>query len=479
MASRHDPDGTRLPIKIDSTSNGEFCPIPLTSDEIKTNQLALDQAAQQARRLNLPRRQFMVSLCGAATTLLALNNAYARRGLTGGFYALNADAAADPDAALESLGKREFIFDVQGHYVPPSVAASRKAQCVDEAMPVTREYMACLGADDFIKDVFLDSDTDMMVLSFVPSTPDDEPLTIEEAAATREIVAKMEDSRARLMLHGRVNPNQEGDLDRMDELAEKYDISAWKCYTQWGPDGKGFYLTDDVGIEFIEKARKLGVKNIAIHKGIPFGQRSYEHSRCTDIGPIAKRFPDVNFLIYHSGWIPGQAEGAYDPDRDEGFDGLINSVKNAGLGKHSNVYAELGSTWRGLMRDPDSAAHGLGKLITHLGEDNILWGTDSIWYGSPQDQILAFRSFQISEALQEQYGYQPITDSVRAKIFGLNATRPYNISPEEVLKRSGSDAIASAQADYLNNPDPHYLTRGPKTRRDFLRLLQMNGGNPA
>lgn len=479
MAFRHDPDGTRLPIKIDSTSNGEFCPIPMTEDEHKTNLLALEQVTANAKKLSLKRRRFIVSLSGAATTLLALNHAYAARGLTGGYFDLPSESQLDTAAAAEALGKREFIFDVQGHYVPPSVAADRKAQCVDEAMPVTREYMACLGADDFIKDVFLDSDTDMMVLSFVPSTPEAEPLTIEEAAATREIVAKMEDSRARLMLHGRVNPNQAGDIDRMDELAEKYDVAAWKCYTQWGPEGKGFYLTDDVGIEFIEKARKLGVKNIAIHKGIPFGQDSYEHSLCTDIGPIAKRYPDVNFLIYHSGWIPGQAEGPYDPNRNEGLDGLINSVKNAGLGKQSNVYAELGSTWRGLMRDPDSAAHGLGKLITHLGEDNILWGTDSIWYGSPQDQVLAFRSFQISDELQQQHGYNAITDTVRAKIFGLNATKPYNISLDEVMQRAGSDAIAAAQLNYRDQPDPHYLTRGPKTRRDFLRLLQMNGGHPA
>jgi predicted TIM-barrel fold metal-dependent hydrolase len=52
-----------------------------------------------------------------------------------------------------------------------------------------------------------------------------------------------------------------------------------------------------------ERARKLGVRNIAIHKGLPFGPKSYEHSTCVDIGPIAKRFPDTNFLLYHSGWV--------------------------------------------------------------------------------------------------------------------------------------------------------------------------------
>ena len=52
------------------------------------------------------------------------------------------------------------------------------------------------------------------------------------------------------------------------------------------------------------------------------------------------------------------------------------------------------------MRDPEQAAHALGKLIKHCGEDNVLWGTDSIWYGSPQDQIVAFRTFQISASSQ-------------------------------------------------------------------------------
>ena len=124
-----------------------------------------------------------------------------------------------------------------------------------------------------MKDVFLDSDTDLIVLSFVPSTREAEPLTIEEAAATARIVEKMEGTH-RVLLHGRVNPNQAGDLEGMDRLAERYQISAWKTYTQWGPDGKGFFLDDDIGLALIEKARKLGIRNIAVHKGLPFGQRS-------------------------------------------------------------------------------------------------------------------------------------------------------------------------------------------------------------
>ena len=64
-------------------------------------------------------------------------------------------------------------------------------------------------------------------------------------------------------------------------------------------------MDDEPGIAMIEKARKLGVKNIAIHKGLAFGPKSYEHSTCVDIGRVAKRYPDVNFLIYHSGFVAG------------------------------------------------------------------------------------------------------------------------------------------------------------------------------
>ncbi|MDX1516717.1 MAG: amidohydrolase family protein, partial [Woeseiaceae bacterium] len=377
MKYRFDPEGRRLPIKLDATSNAEYVPIPLEKRNRHANELAQRAATRNAKRLGLPRRDFLISAAGAATSLLAINQANADAGRRSGFFELDDDAALDVELAQASLGKKEFIFDVQGHYVPPNVAAARKKECAKFDY-VSRDYMRCLGADDFVKDVFLDADTDMMVLSFVPSRRDAEPITIEEADATRRIVDELEGTQ-RLLIHGRVNPNQPGDIEDMDRLAEDYSVSAWKTYTQWGPDGNGFYLTDDVGVRFVEKARDLGVRNICIHKGIPFGRRSYEHSLCTDLGPIAKRFPDVNFLIYHSGWVPGQPEGAYDPDRNEGLDGLIRSVESAGLGKDSNVYAELGSTWRGLMRDTDSAAHGIGKLVKHLGENNVLWGTDSIW----------------------------------------------------------------------------------------------------
>jgi predicted TIM-barrel fold metal-dependent hydrolase len=486
MRYLNDPEGRLLPVKIDAASNGEFEPIALEPVHHLARRMALDAAGENAKRLGVDRRTFLVSSCGVATTLMGMNAAYAARGPRGGFFELPREAALDTYAARSAVDGAEFIFDVQGHFVNPTGAWTQRLPptarplqfpktqaCGPSKGPGTLDYLQCIGADEFVKDVFLDSDTDLMVLSFVPSTRQGEPLTIEEAEATARIVEKL-DGTHRLLIHGRVNPNQPGDLEGMDELASRYRIAAWKTYTQWGPDGKGFYLDDEPGIAMIEKARKLGVRNIAVHKGLAFGPRSYEHSTCVDVGRVAKRYPDVNFLIYHSGFAADKAEGAYDPKRTDGIDALVTSLEANGVKPGANVYAELGSTWRFLMRNPDSAAHALGKLFKHCGADNVLWGTDSIWYGSPQDQIQAFRTFQIAAQLRDKHGYPEITPALRRKVFGLNALKVYSI-PEDVLKKHLKDRVALEREEYRERPDPAFVTHGPRTRREFLNLKAWGG----
>ena len=478
----HDPYGTRLPIKVDTTTNGEFAPLPLSAVQREANGRAHAAATANAKRLGLTRRSFLVSAAGAASTLLAMNAAHAARGPRGGSYALPAEAALDDKLARSSLDTGEFVFDVQGHFVNPTGAwtkslpagaqplqgFARNKACTAVDQPGLA-YLACLDADAFVKDVFLDSDTDVVVLSFVPSTREREPLTMEEAAAAAQLVERL-DGTHRMLLHARVNPNQPGDMEDMERLAERYKVAAWKTYTQWGPDGRGFFLDDDVGLAFIEKAVKLGVRNIAIHKGLPFGQRSYEHSTCADIGRVAKRYPNVNFLVYHAGFVAGRPEGPYDPRRSDGIDQLVTSLAANGIRPGANVYAELGSTWRFLLRDPDSAAHALGKLFQAVGEDNVLWGTDSIWYGSPQDQIQAFRAFQIADAFVDKHGYAKLTPALRAKVLGRNALRIYRL-PEDVLRKHlPRDRVAREREAYREAPDPSFATHGPRTRREFLTL---------
>jgi predicted nucleotidyltransferase len=440
----------------------------------------------------MDRRAFLVTACGAATGLVALNEAFAGEN-PGGTFQVTPSAALDVDEAIAALGGREFIFDVQTHYVDPSGPWRRnpfspwnitlrvfpQARCDEGFLARVFGSVECFSARHFVKEIFMDSDTDVAVLTFVPSLPDDTPLSIEEADKTRRIVESLASTK-RLLVHGRVHPNVPGDLERMPELKEKWNIAAWKTYTGFGPGGKGYFLDDpQFGIPFIERARSLGIKVICVHKGLPLPGQDYAFSTCRDVGVVAKAFPDVTFIVYHSGYESDHAEGPYqEKSQAPGIDSLVTSLQENGIAPSANVYAELGSTWRNLMRDPTSAAHALGKLLKYVGEDRVLWGTDSIWYGSPQDQIAAFRAFQISPEFREKYGYLEITPKIRAKIFGLNACEPYRLDLEDVKRHAANDWVTDARLAYAESPAAGLVSYGPRTRREFFEHWRMHGGKP-
>jgi hypothetical protein len=477
----------RLPIKIDSTSNGEFRPVPLSRELRAARHVAIERTAENARRTATSRRGFLAGLCGAATTLLAYQEVFAATGADrGGGFVLPKEAAFEPAAAAEVLSGKEFIFDVQTHMVDVAGAWRRRPGARDWEGALSSfpqgacgesDPVACFSADRFVKEVFVDSDTQIAVLSFVPGLPENNPLTVEEARRTRELVARLKGT-DRLLLHAPVVPNAPGEIQRMQTMARTYPVAAWKVYTQWGPQGVGWRLDDPrVGIPFIEQARALGIKTIAIHKGLPFASLPREFATCADVGPAARMFPDVNFIIYHSGFETDRREGPYNPQNAQrGIDSLVRSLQDSGIGPNANVYAELGSTWRFLMRDPTVAAHGLGKLLRYVGEDNVLWGTDSIWYGSPQDQIQAFRAFQIADSLVQQYDYPVLTPSLKAKVFGLNGTRIYGVDPVAVMKHGAADPIGRLK--FANAGQPSFATYGPRTTAEYEAFLAEKGGSP-
>jgi hypothetical protein len=476
-------DPRRLPIKLDTTSNGEFVPVPLPAAARAARAQAQAALEAAAKKLALPRRRYLASALGAAATLAAFDRAFAAAGARGGRYQIPKEAPFEVAAANAAVGGDEFIFDVQLHHVNPR-GEWRKRASPDafKGMPNSNcgkaDHVACFSADALLKDVFMDSDTTIGVLSHVPGGPDTNPLDFEAAGATR-VAANALDGSERLLLHGRCMPTLSGEIDGMARQARSWKLAAFKTYTQFGPrDGDaGFYLDDDkYGRPFIERARQLGVRNICVHKGLAFGQRGYQYSTSRDIGPAARAHPDMNFLVYHSGFDTGIKEGPYDPQAKAGVDALIRSVLEAG--RPGNVYAELGSTWRFVMRDPDQAAHLLGKLLKHLGPDNILWGTDSIWYGSPQDQIQAFRAFQISTEFQDKFGYPALTPAVKRRIFGLNAARVYGLKPEQLKQRLVKDRVQKTRLEYLNDPNPSFATYGPRTRREFLVFKASAGELP-
>lgn len=472
-----------LPVKLDPVSNGEFEPV-VDPQVTRAISLARQRSADNARRVGRSRRDFLRSSCGVATALLAVNEATGCLGAGG--YFLRESAMYDEEVANVALGGDDVIFDVQTHHVSPERDwpwRNATISALTFAAPYARcgetPYLQCYSQDHYLKELFLDSDTDLAVLSVFPGSGDASPLRIEEMADTRAVVDKLEGSK-RLLLHGFVAPQGEtrAELnDLMAELAEGYKVAAFKLYPIGGPEGGGYFLDDPVrGIPVFEEALRVGVPIVAVHKGLPLPFTDAKYARCSDVGNVARRFPDVKLLIYHAGYEPLRREGPYDPTADRGVDRLIRDLQDAELGPGSNVWVDIGSTWRQLMGRPEQAAHVLGKLLRYVGEDRILWGTDSILYGSPQDQIQAFRAFQISPELQERYGYPALTRERKAKILGLNAAAVYGVDLDAVTKSIAKDPIARAREAY--EPRPSFETYGPRTRRELLAFLRQRGGSP-
>ena len=109
-----------------------------------------------------------------------------------------------------------------------------------------------------------------------------------------------------------------------------------------------------------------------------------------------------------------------------------------------------------------------------MGEDNVLWGTDCLFYGSPQAQIQALRAFHITEAFQERYRYPRLTRETKAKILGLNAVRLYGVDPITVPCRFTKHELREARKSFPGTNN----ALGPSTSADVKVFRDHHQGWP-
>jgi predicted TIM-barrel fold metal-dependent hydrolase len=398
----------------------------------------------------------------------------------------------------------------------------------------------------YVKELFLDSSTNFTVLSAVPSGPDNNPLPVAEAAQTIDMVKALAGGEPRSVMHAFVMPNrgsagmnstftgqkpvymqEEFDQMRANKRMLGERLRGWKVYTAWGdvPYASGWFLDDDIGMAFLEQVKKVGdefnmPKLFAVHKGFALTGFDQRAASPRDVGPAARQNPEVTIVAYHSGY-DGEVVGPYPGDdkvnsADRTVDSLIKSLRENGLdatrfvpaglahGNSPNVYAEIGSTWRSVMRDPNQAAHLLGKLVQYVGPKRICWGTDSLWFGSPQAEIVAFRALKLSDKAKQLYnlpfgldgdaddprvnalaaaGYSKPhahvkgwpTDgrahperSIRNAVFGRNAARIYQVDPVKKLNAIKCDQVNQIHSEYIADA-------GTATARAPLRANAING----
>ena len=460
---------TPLPTRL--VSNEEFPPLPQTPAQRRVEDRILAEAARLAPRLGLSRRDFLRGSGGMATSLLAMNAVFGR------FFDVQPVEAADPAAFKERSGDPYFIFDVQLHYVgagydPRDEETGRRGAVSKQALlglrqgskrlnpklAADRGTLADLAWANMVKEVFLDSETDVGLVSTPPGPyPQEAVVPPKEMTHIRDEINRVTQSQ-RMLAHGLITPQLgQVDLDFMDQQAATLKVDAWKGYTGAAPKGfdRGWFVDDEkIAYPMLERARKLGIKRVCLHKGLPLGPVSdYNHPR--DVIKAARDFPDIDFVLYHAGLLTVPQT----PSADVPWTTEFCRMKKKQLGLR-NIYMELGSTFGQLVTtNPSACAHLLGQIVDAFGADRVLWGTDSIWYGTPQWQIEAFRRFEIPQALVDAHGYQPLNRLVKEQIFGLNAARLFDVDVR--AKRN------ELPKDYLSQMKMAYLDEGPAPSHRF------------
>ncbi len=332
--------------------------------------------------------------------------------------------------------------------------------------------------------MFFDSDTTVALLSTSPSVdPYKILLSDDQMVATRNLVNRLSGTR-RMLAHGVIWPSVPEYLEAMERAATELKVDSWKGYTIGDVLGaeptfdKPWRMDDeDLTYPTYEKAHKYGVRNICVHKGVlPVDYESipnWHYATLDDLGKAAQDWPQLNFHIYHAGlkmWrdARGVSKAFEKTGRLPWIDEMAAIPEKYGV---SNVYADIGLSFGALaITHPRLAAAMLGILIKGLGPSHVLWGTDSIWAGSPQWQIEALRRIEIPADLQDKHGLEPLGPAdgpVKNAIFGINAAGQYGIELD-----SNGQPIANYKDDELSRLKAEYIDAGNQRDNLFWGWIQ-------
>jgi len=475
----------RTPLPVRMVASEEYLPITQSEKQRETQARLYAIADEIAPKLAMTRRRFFQTSAGMAAAFVALNGTF------GELFAVGRAEAQTPEAANERAKalSGQFIMDMHTHFLRDDtkltgfvkmregVAAQGWNPALSKAGAQTIES---LKFDNYFKEVFLDSDTKIALISSAPSDiPDDWFLTNQMMADARAKVNGKAGSK-RMMTHAIITPGAPGWLDNLDAaLALKPD--SIKGYTVGDNTHKElarypWRMDSDDTYKGYEKAAKAGIKNVCVHKGL-WGRQLDErfprlapYARVDDVAKAAKDWPQLNFIIYHAAYRLDDPDWALAQFEKTGRIDWVTDLAEIPV-KHgvTNVYADLGQIFaQTLVAQPRLCAAMMGQLVKGLGADHVCWGTDAVWTGSPQWQIEGLRRLEIPEEMRKKHGFAalgPADGAVKTAIFGDNNARLYGLSRAEADAVAG-DRFAAIKADYLaagadpSNQRYGYVRRG-------------------
>ncbi len=481
--------GVDSPMPTQAVSNEEFIPMPQTTKQKEVEHLIGELSKERAKKLGIERRDFMRTSMGLATCFLASNLAYGKN-----YWDVDEVETWETAAIDEKWPKNEyFIVDVQGHFTNGIAIGFRNNEFMKNMGFNLKNDPDSYSFKTFVKEMYFDSDTSIVVISGVPSlevNKDQTGKVLEgKARSPRGILPSWLMSQSakeinqlagsqRALNQGNLAPNHYWDkttnnmdkaatLEQMEREIKQYGISSWKWYCHADParSGQGFQLDDENALWFYQESRKRGINLISVHKGYSYQSRTLGHlANPKDVEKAALQNPDFNFVVYHSAIKHGPGEqGLARPDEwieknlykpetgDFEWHSVLMDIKKRNP-KMNNVYCEVGSFFGSLaIAHPEMAMHGMGKNIKYYGSDHVVWGTDCLWWGSPQWLIDAFKRFQITDEFCQKFGYKKITKEDKAKIFGLNAARLYKLNVKAKRNALPADSLDRLKTAYLES----------------------------
>ena len=460
------------PVPTQIVSSDEYLPVPQSGRQREVEARLKAMSDRLAKHQGLSRRRFFQTAAGMAASFVAMNQVF------GPLFEASAAEAASPELAdaRASALSGQFIIDGHTHFLRDDTRLEnfvRGREAVgklgwNKALAEKEQTLDDLKFNNYLKEIYMDSDTKVSLLSNSPSDiPEDWFIPQAQVFETRERVNREAGSR-RMLAHFTITPGQPGWLDKVDEAVERFKPDSWKGYTVGDNTHKElaahpFRLDDETLMyPFYEKAVKSGIRNVCIHKGLfaPGVEQKFPRLRpyadVTDVGKAAKDWPQLNFLIYHSAyrWVGGNpADGMAEFDRtgrSSWTSDLAEIPQKYGV---TNVYGDLGQlfAWTSVA-EPRLAAALMGMLVKGLGADRVVWGTDALWTGAPQWQIEGLRRLEIPEDMQKKYGFAPLGAAdgpIKTAIFSGNSARLYGLQQHAELIRG--DRFAALKADYVVN----------------------------
>jgi uncharacterized protein len=477
------------PIPTQIISSDEYFPEPQNKQQREVEARVKAMGAELARRHGMSRRAFFSTAAGMATAFLAMNEVY------GALFDVAPAEARTPEMANErALAlKDQFIFDCHTHFLRDDTRIntfieSRRAVGAmgwNPELKAREQTIEDLKYNNYFKEVFLDSDTKVALISSSPSDiPRDWFLTNEMMAEARAKVNQAAGSR-RLLSHAIFTPGQPGWLENLDHALELKPDSV-KGYTIGDNTHKDTsrypWRMDDEKVTYraYEKFVGAGIKNVCVHKGLfpPSIEKQFPKLRpyvdVSDVGKAAKDWPQLNFIIYHGGYrhigagaSPAGAAAQFEQTgRVEWVTDLSEIPTNYGV---RNVYADLGQLFAySTVAQPRLAAYLMGALVKGLGVDHVVWGTDAVWTGSPQWQIEGLRRLEIPEDMRKKFGFAPLGPAdgpVKTAILGGNNIRLYDYNIQAEFSKP--DRFATLKADYVaSGPNRTNLRYGYVAKED-------------